>query len=214
MSETEDINEWQDLVRRAADGDDDAWTRLLNSYRPRLRQMVSLRLHGRLRERVDPSDIVQEVCLDAARRFPEFSQQPKLPFYLWLRGLAMQRLVDCFRTHLGAQSRDQRKEVSLGLAIEHPESTSAGRVAQLLVDHLSTPSRHAIRQETAAQLQQALEELEPLDREILVLRHFEELTNQEAADVLNLDKSAASKRYARALTRLAVILKRLAIELS
>jgi RNA polymerase sigma-70 factor (ECF subfamily) len=166
--------------------------------------MVALRINRRLRGRVDPSDIVQEAYIDAARRIGEYIANPQVPFYLWLRVLAGQRLVDQYRRHLGTQARDITREFTLYHGMM-PEATSAALAAQLL-GRLTTPSEAAMRAERRLRLQEALNQLDPIDREILALRHFEQLTNGEAAAALMLDKSAASKRYARALVRLKDIL--------
>jgi RNA polymerase sigma-70 factor (ECF subfamily) len=166
--------------------------------------MVAVRLDRRLQGRVDPSDVIQEAFLDAARRLAEFRQNPTMSFFLWLRLLTSQRLVDEHRRHLGAAGRDAGREISLYRGTL-PEATSAALAAQLM-GRLTTPSQAAIRAERKIRLQEALNSLDPIDREVLALRHFEELSNGEAAAVLGLDKSAASKRYARALVRLKDIL--------
>jgi RNA polymerase sigma-70 factor, ECF subfamily len=192
------------LIEQAVRGDQRALSKLLGRHRERLRRMVALRLERRLQGRVDPSDIIQEAYLDAARRLPEYHQKPALSFFLWLRMLAGQRMVDEHRKHLGAAARDAGREVSLYRGAL-PETTSAALAAHLL-GRLTTPSRAAMQAERKIRLQEALNSLDPIDREVLVLRHFEELSNTEAAAVLGLDKSAASKRYARALIRLKEIL--------
>jgi RNA polymerase sigma-70 factor (ECF subfamily) len=166
--------------------------------------MVALRLDRRLQGRVAPSDVIQDACLDAARRLPEYRNNPTMPFFLWLRLLVSQRLVDEHRKHLGAAARDAGREISLYRGAL-PETSSAALAAHLL-GRLTTPSRAAIRAERKIRLQEALNSLDPIDREVLALRHFEELSNGETAAVLGLDKSAASKRYARALIRLKEIL--------
>jgi RNA polymerase sigma-70 factor (ECF subfamily) len=157
-----------------------------------------------LQGRVDPSDIIQEAYLDAARRLLEYRNNPTMPFYLWLRLLACQRLVDEHRRHLGAAARDAGREISLHRGAL-PETTGAALAAHLL-GRLTSPSQAAIRAERKIRLQEALNSLDPIDREALAQRHFEELSNGETAAVLGLDKSAASKRYARALIRLKEIL--------
>jgi len=188
------------LVLQAARGSDDAWEKLTREHHARLRRMVALRMDRRLQGRVDPSDVIQESYIDAARRLPEYARNPTMPFFLWLRLLVGQRLMEQHRRHLGAQARDASRDVSLYHG-DFPEATSAELASHLLAS-LSTPSQVAIRMEQQSQLQKALGSLDPIDREILVLRHFEQLSNGEAAEVLELDKSAASKRYARALIRL------------
>jgi RNA polymerase sigma-70 factor (ECF subfamily) len=192
------------LAQRASQGDDQAWDELMAAYRTRLRQMVALRLDRRLQGRIDASDVIQEAYIDAARRLPEYAANPTMPFFLWLRFLTGQRLLEQHRRHLGAQVRDAGREISLYHGA-FPETTTAHLAAHFL-GRLSTPSRAAVRVEQKLRLQEALNALEPLDREILALRHFEQLSNGEAAGALGLDKSAASKRYARALVRLKDIL--------
>ena len=200
MAEFPDRSETTQLIERAVRGDQRALGKLLGRHRERLRRMVALRLDHRLQGRVDPSDIIQEACLDAARRLPEYQKSPTMPFFLWLRLLAGQRPVGEHRKHLGAAARDAGREISLYRGAL-PETSSAALAAHLLGHH-TTPSQAAIRAERKIRLQEALNSLDPIDREILALRHFEELTNGEAAAVLGLDKSAASKRYARALIRI------------
>jgi RNA polymerase sigma-70 factor (ECF subfamily) len=202
-----DSNEIQRLVARAAQGDDAAFERLMSVHRPRLKRMVALRLDRRLQGRVDPSDVIQESFIDAARRLPEYARNPPMPFFLWLRFLTGQRLLEQHRRHLGAKARDAGREISL-YRDAFPETTTAHLAAHLL-GKLSSPSQAAIRIEQKIRLQEALDLLEPIDREILALRHFEQLTNGETAEVLGLDKSASSKRYARALVRLKDVLLQL-----
>jgi RNA polymerase sigma-70 factor (ECF subfamily) len=204
MAEFPDRGESTRLIEQAVRGDQRALRELLGRHRERLRRMVALRLDRRLQGRVDPSDIIQEACLDAARRLPEYQKGPTMPFFLWLRLLAGQRLMDEHRKHLGAAARDAGREISLYRGAL-PETSSAALAAHLL-GRLTTPSQAAIRAERKIRLQEALNSLDPIDREVLALRHFEELSNGEAAALLGLDKSAASKRYARALIRLKEIL--------
>jgi RNA polymerase sigma-70 factor, ECF subfamily len=204
MAKVPDKSETTRLVEQALRGDQRALAELLGRDRERLRRMVALRLDRRLQGRVDPSDVIQEACLDAARRLAEYHKNPTMPFFLWLRFLTGQRLLDEHRRHLGAAARDAGREISLYRGAL-PETTTAALAAHLL-GRLTTPSQAAIRAERKIRLQEALNSLDPIDREVLVLRHFEELSNGEAAAVLGLDKSAASKRYARALVRLKDIL--------
>jgi RNA polymerase sigma-70 factor (ECF subfamily) len=193
-----------ELLRRTCAGDAAALGELFDRYRDRLRRMVKVRLDPRLSRRVDPSDVLQEAYLDAARRLDEFAARPAVPFYVWLRALTGQRLVDTHRRHLGSQQRDARQEAPLGGGGLEP---SAQSLADQLLGRLTSPTKAAIRAELRARLQEALDALDPIDREVLVLRHFEELNNNETAAVLGLDKSAASKRYLRALGRLKGILE-------
>jgi RNA polymerase sigma-70 factor (ECF subfamily) len=192
------------LLQQAAAGDRQAWGNLLERHRERLRRMIAFRLDGRLQGRLDPSDVLQEAYLEASRRLEEYMARPGMPFPLWLRFLAVQKLLEQHRRHLGAQGRDAAREVSLGGGPQ-PEASSAVLAAHL-VGNLTSPSEAAFRSERQRLLQDALERMDALDREVLVLRHFEQLSNGEAARVLGVDKSAASKRYARALVRLKDIL--------
>jgi RNA polymerase sigma-70 factor (ECF subfamily) len=193
-----------ELLRRLQAGDPRAPAELFAHYRPRLRQMVRLRLDRRLQGRLDPSDVLQEAFLDVARRAPEYVANPAMPFFLWLRFLTGQRLLALHRQHLGARMRDASQEVSLYRGAL-PQASSQSLAAQLL-GHLTSPSQAAVRAELQIKLQEALNSMEPLDREILALRHFEELTNNETAAVLGVQKAAASNRYVRALKRLKEIL--------
>lgn len=192
------------LIEQVIGGDDRAWEALLHQHRERLRRMISLRLDNRLQGRVDPSDIIQDASLDAVRRLPEYVRNPEVSFYLWLRFLTAQRLQEQHRRHLGAAARDAGREVSLNQSVG-PGTTSAA-LAGYLLGHYSSPSEVAIRAERRLRLQDALNSLDPLDREILAMRHYEQLSNTEAAQILGIDKSAASKRYARALIRLKQVL--------
>jgi RNA polymerase sigma-70 factor (ECF subfamily) len=206
-ADRDDPSETARLLERAAAGDRPAWGRLLDRHRDRLRRMVALRLDRRLRGRLDASDVLQDAYVEASSRLPGYAQNPTMPFYLWLRFIAAQKLLELQRRHLGTRARDAGREVSLYQGAL-PEATSAALAAQLL-GRLTTPSQAALRAERKVWLQEALNRMDPLDREILALRHFEQLSNHEAALVLGLDRSAASKRYARALVRLKDVLAEL-----
>jgi RNA polymerase sigma-70 factor (ECF subfamily) len=201
---TGDTSSVDDLLLRAEAGDERARTDLFEVFRQRLRGMVRLRLDRRLAGRIDPSDVLQDAYLDFERRLPEFFADRKIPFFLWLRGLTGQRLVDLHRMHLGAQMRDAGQEVSLYQGAL-PAASSVSLANQLL-GRLTSPTQAAVRAEMQVRLQEALNTMDALDREVLVLRHFEELSNAETAEVLGIEKSAASKRYIRALARLKDIL--------
>jgi RNA polymerase sigma-70 factor (ECF subfamily) len=193
-----------DLLRRAKTGEQQALAELFARYRDRLRKLVRLRLDRRVYGRIDTSDVLQDAYLDMARRFPEYAAAPAVPFYLWLRALTGQRLVDLHRRHLGAEMRDAGREVSLYRGAL-PTASSASLAQQLLAG-LTSPTQAAIRAEMQLRLQEALNSMDPMDREVVVLRHFEDLSNVEAAAVLGLEPAAASKRYIRALRRLKAIL--------
>jgi RNA polymerase sigma-70 factor (ECF subfamily) len=204
MTNTANESEMTRLIERAVGGDQQAWGQLLSRHRDRLRRMVALRIDRRLRGRVDASDVIQEASLEAARRLPEYLKNPTMPFFLWLRFLTGQRLLEQHRIHLGAKARDAGREISLYHGAL-PETTSAALAAHLL-GHLTSPSEAAIRAERRIRMQEVLNTMDPVDREILALRHYEQLSNSEVAEVLDMDKSATSKRYARALVRLKEIL--------
>ncbi|HZZ80257.1 MAG TPA: sigma-70 family RNA polymerase sigma factor [Gemmataceae bacterium] len=199
-----DANESDALMQRASTGDQEALAGVFSHYRERLRQMVRLRIDRRLQGRLDASDVLQEAYLDFSRRLPDYARDPKMPFYLWLRFLTGQRLVDMHRQHLGAKMRDAAQEVSLYRGAL-PQASSVSLAAQLL-GRLTSASRAAIRAETQIRVQEALNAMDPLDREVLTLRHFEMLSNDETAAVLDIKKSAASNRYIRALKRLKAIM--------
>ncbi len=192
------------LVQAAAAGDERAWGALLARHRDRLRRMVALRLDRRLQGRVDPSDVIQEALLEAATHLTSYVQQPEVPFFLWLRGVTGNKLLELHRRHLGTQMRDAGREVSLYHGTL-PETSSAALAAQLL-GHATRPSEAAIRAELKIRLQEALNSMDPLDREVLALRHFEQLSTNETAKVLGISAAAAGKRYVRALKRLKDIL--------
>lgn len=182
-------------------GDDErALVEMFERHRSRLRRMVRLRLDRRLQGRVDPSDVLQEAHIEVARRAKEYVANPAMPAFLWLRWITGERLLDTHRKHLGAQIRDASLEVSLHRGAL-PQATSVS-LAELLLGRLTSPTRAARRAEMQFRLQDVLNTMDPIDREVLTLRHFEDLSNGETAQVLGLSKAAASNRYMRALLRL------------
>jgi RNA polymerase sigma-70 factor (ECF subfamily) len=201
----QDPNDSEHLLRRAASGDQAALPALWERHRARLRRMVRLRLDRRLQGRVDPSDVLQEAYLDLTARLPDYARDRPMPTFLWLRLVTGQRLAQVHRQHLGAALRDAGREVSLYRGAL-PQASSASLAAQLL-GRLTTASQAAVRAERQLQLQAVLNGMDPMDREILALRHFEGLSNGEAAAVLGLSKTAASNRYIRALGRLRDLLE-------
>jgi RNA polymerase sigma-70 factor (ECF subfamily) len=201
---TEKQTATEDLLRRAKAGNAAALGELFAHYRDRLRKMVRIRLDRRMAGRLDPSDVLQEAYLDVTRRFPEYAAAPAVPFYVWLRELTGQRLIDLHRQHLGTKMRDAGQEISLHRGAL-PQASSASLAQQLLAG-LTSPTQAAVRAEMQLQLQDALNSMDPIDREVVVLRHFEELSNIETATVLGIEPSAASKRYLRAIRRLKAIL--------
>jgi RNA polymerase sigma-70 factor, ECF subfamily len=187
------------LVARLKANDPRAWDELLARYRDRLLRAVAFRLDRRLRGRVDASDVIQEACLEAHERLPEYLARPTMPIHLWLRFLVGQRLLIVHRQHLGTAMRDAGREHMW------PDSTADGLAEHLLAAGPS-PSEDAARAEAQSYLRDALDAMDAFDREVLTLRHFEQLTNIEVAQLLGIETSAASKRYLRALSRLQEIL--------
>src|SRR5215471_12394277 len=185
------------LLEQARAGDQEALNALLARHRPRLRRMVDLRLDRRLQARIDASDVIQEAYVEAVTRLNEYLSAPSYPLFLWLRLIVGERLLKLHRHHLGAQMRDAGRELSLYRGAL-PEASSAALAAQLLGQHTS-PTQAAVRAERMLRLQEALNTLAPLDREVLSLRHFEQLSRAETAHVLAIAEEAASKRYIRAL---------------
>ena len=199
-----DSSETGRLLRRASEGDRESRGALLTRHEERLRRMVAFRMDPRLQGRLDPADVVQEIFLEACQHLAEYLPQSEVPFFLWLRGIAGNKLRELHRHHLGTQMRDARREVALYHGAM-PEATSAALAARLL-GHATRPSEAAMRAEATIRLQEALNGMDPLDREVLALRHFEQLTPAETAKVLGIKEKAAGMRYVRALRRLKKIL--------
>ncbi|HUT87904.1 MAG TPA: sigma-70 family RNA polymerase sigma factor [Thermoguttaceae bacterium] len=179
---------------------EEAVAELFHRYRQKLLRMIALRLDNRILGKVDSEDVLQDAFVEAARRIQDYLDRPSVPFFVWLRQITSQVLIDTHRRYLGAKMRDVKLEVTLYRA-GSAGASSALLVAQL-ADSLTTPSQFAVREEMISELRTALERLEEIDREVLVLRHLEELSNNEVAEILGIDKYAASKRYLRALERL------------
>ncbi|MFN5299110.1 MAG: sigma-70 family RNA polymerase sigma factor [Planctomycetaceae bacterium] len=191
-----------ELLAQARDGDGGAVEDLLERHRPGLRRMVDARIDRRLERRVDASDIVQDVLLEASQRLEDYLRDPRLPFSLWLRQLAQDRVIDMHRRHrlAGRRSLDREQPLQTG-----DEDSSRELVIQLRDPEL-TPAAHALREELRDQFLHALGRMDEADREILMMRHFEQLSNSEAAELLGLSEPAAGMRHLRALRRLRVIL--------
>lgn len=193
------------LLTLALGGDESAFAALFDAQRESLRRLVRLRLDRRLSGRVDTDDVLQDAYIEASRRLSDYAGDPDgMPFHLWLRLVTGQKLTDLHRRHLGAKARDAGMEVSLHRGA-FPQASSLSLAAQLL-GRMTSASRAAVRAEHKLILQEALNGMDPVDREVLTLRHFEHLCNEEAALVLGLSKTAASNRYIRALRRLKEIL--------
>jgi RNA polymerase sigma-70 factor (ECF subfamily) len=202
MSGSEEIDP---IVLVGADERD--FARQFTEHRPRLRQMLQFRMDPRLRIRTDLSDVLQEAYIEAYTRLDHYAKLPEMSFYLWLRQVTMQRMIDLHRRHLMAAKRDVRQEVPLGM--EGYNASTSAAIARHFIDAIVSPSQLAVRQEMLAQLETTLESMDDIDREVLALRHFEELGNGEVAELLGISEAAASNRYVRALSRLRKLLEQI-----
>jgi len=196
----DNADESASLLGRLKNGDDGALGTLFARGRDRLLRMVEFRLDARLRGRVAAEDVLQEAYLDAAKRMHRFGEDTSTSFFIWLRMVVTQTLIDVHRRHLGAQMRDAGREMVIRGA-PFSQATSFSLAANLL-GRFTSPTLAARRAEMAEQLRAALEDMDPIDREVLALRHFEEMTNSEVAEELSIQQKAASIRYIRALRRL------------
>jgi RNA polymerase sigma-70 factor (ECF subfamily) len=187
------------LIRSAREGDEIARNELLGRYRARLQRMVVMRIDPRMRARMDPSDVVQEAMQDACRRLPDYLDHPHRPFYGWLRQITWDRLVDVHRRHIDAKKRTLRREQPWTPKLS---DESVCELATSLVASSVSPSRRMMQAEMHARVRDALRKLEAADREILVLRHLEQLEVHEIADVLGISETNVTTRHLRALQRL------------
>lgn len=190
----------QDCLQRLRDGDPDALGEMFAEHQQRLLHIIRVRMDRRLAARVDAEDVLQEVFLDAAARVKHFIDNHSGSFFIWLRLVTNQTMANLYRRHLDTRMRDARRDVSMhsGKTID----TQSRPIAMQLIGHLTSPSNAAMRQESIEKLEQAIEELKPMDREAIALRHFELLDNKEVAEVLDINEKAASIRYIRAIRRL------------
>lgn len=191
------------LLRAAEDGCEQSLQQLLTAHRDRLKKMVSMRLHPLVRSRVDESDILQEAMLDASQRIHDYFEKSSMPFFLWLRFITNQKIQQCHRHHLDAQKRSAKNQHRLSAA---DESVSINLVDRL-VSREASPSSVVALNEVSSRVRRALNALSETDREILSLRHFEQLQNAEVAEVLGISRSSASSRYLRAVAKLQQKLK-------
>ncbi len=205
---SKDSKHLEHLMVLSREGDRTAFAELCELRRKRLSAEVQRKMDPRLMARIDPSDVIQEVFLDANQRLSEM-QGADIPLIAWLRFLCNQKLVDLQRKHIGAKKRSVQRE-----SRQQAADFSLDSIAELLVANLTSPSLRVHRRDLAERVRVLLKELSPLDREILVLRHFEELSNQEVADSLRLSCNAASNRYVRALRRFRSVLESARIELA
>ena len=193
-------NEAELLGARLRSGDRSALAGLFQYHRDRLLRMVDLRLDGRVRARLDPADVLQDAYVDASNGLNDYVRDPRLPPFLWLRLIVAERIAVTHRQHLGAKMRDAGREVSLYREALPEASTAA--LASMLLGRLTTPTQAAQRAERLLRIQEALNSLDPIDREVLALRHFEQLNRAETAESLGISEEAGAKRYIRALKRL------------
>jgi RNA polymerase sigma-70 factor (ECF subfamily) len=196
MTETSEVT--QDLIDRVGRGDEAARRELLERYRDYLRRMVAARLDRRLAPRIDPSDVVQETLADAARRLDQYLQDRPLPFFAWLRQLAGERVVDTHRRHVLSQKRSVARE---SRPTDLPDESSVA-LADRLLSNDTSPSNRLARQERHQQMMSAMSALSPRDREVLVMRHLEQLGTSEIAEALGISVGAVEARLLRALIRL------------
>jgi RNA polymerase sigma-70 factor (ECF subfamily) len=192
------------LLEQVRAGDAAAINELFARHRTRLRRMVELRLDGRLQSRIDASDVIREAYVDAGARLEEYRSQPSYPLFLWLRAIVGERLMKMHRQHLPPTTREGGLEVSIYRGAL-PAASSAALAAQLFGEH-TAPTRAAVRAERMLRLQEALNAMDPIDREILSLRHFEEMSLGETALSLGIEEPATAKVYIRALKKLKTIL--------
>lgn len=192
------------LLARAAAGDGAAWGQLITEHQARLVRMVAFRMDPRLRGRVDAADVVQDAFVEASAHRADFFRAPAAPLFLWLRGVVGNKLLEAHRHHLGTHMRNAKRERPLD-APARRDDTSAALCAHLTAG-LTRPSVAAARGEVRTRLAEALAGMDETDREVLALRHFEQLSSAEAAAVLGIQERAAAKRYLRALGRLKQIL--------
>lgn len=194
----------QDLLKEVGQGDQSAVNRLLDRHREAVRRMVQMRLDHAVARRVDASDVVQDVMLEASQRLTDYIRNPSMPFHLWLRQLAKDRMIDMHRRHRGAQRRSVDREQNMSSF--NSDDQSAADLTSLLRDAELTPAASALRKEMEERFVLALDKLEESEREIIIMRHFEHLGNGEVAEALGLSAPAAGMRYLRAIRRLRELL--------
>ncbi|MEZ6126101.1 MAG: sigma-70 family RNA polymerase sigma factor [Planctomycetaceae bacterium] len=197
----------RELIEQVVHGDVDALAELFSAHRDRLWRMVNFRMDPRLHGRVDADDILQEAWLAIVQRIDHFLADASRSIFVWFRLITSQTMVDIHRRHLGTQKRNAGMEFSIHKGWSS-ESTSFSLSFHLL-GHLTSPTQAALREELSQQLKAALASMNDIDREVLALRHFEQLSNRETAQILQISDQAASDRYMRALGRLKGVLQAL-----
>ncbi|HEY6563180.1 MAG TPA: sigma-70 family RNA polymerase sigma factor [Pirellulaceae bacterium] len=204
MSPSPDPEATQDLLEQYRRGDTEAANRLFARHRDTLRRMVEMRLDRKIQQRLDASDIVQDVLVDANRRLADYLQNPEMPFLLWLRTMTRDRIIDAHRRHRASGKRSVDREQP---AVFHPGfDPSTRELVATIVDEELTPAAAATMHELQVRFEEAIDRLGEQDQEIILMRHFEHLSNQDIAEALDLTEPAASMRYLRAIRRLRALL--------
>ncbi len=193
------------LLSAIREGDDQAINRLLERHRAPIRRLVELRLDRKVQQRVDVSDVVQDVMIEASGRLEKYLDDPVMAFHLWLRQIAWDRIIDTYRRHRVSAKRNMDREQSMSAPAGPDHSTM--EFAVQLCDPGLTPQAAATQREIALKVEAAIERLGEQDREIILMRHYEHLSNQEIAEVLGLNPPAASMRYLRSVRRLRELLE-------
>lgn len=195
----------KELLAQAKGGDDSAVNQLMDRHRNSLRQLIRLRLDAKIQRRVDVSDVLQDVLVEANRRLNKFIENPVMPFHLWLRQIAKDRIIDAHRRHRVSAKRSVDREQ--GMAIPRGQDHSSIQLASMLGDERLTPAAAALQKEMAAKVEAAIARLGDKDCEIITMRHYEHLSNQEIGTILGLTEPAASMRYLRAIQRLKALMQ-------
>ena len=195
----------EQLLAQAKDGDEGAINQLMDRHRNSLRQLVRMRLDQQIQRRVDVSDVVQDVLIEANRRLQRYLENPIMPFHLWLRQIARDRIIDAHRRHRVSSRRSVDREQQLSVPQGYDQSSM--NLASIIGDDKLTPAAAALQKEIARRIENAITKLEEKDSEIVIMRHYELLTNQEIAQALELTEPAASMRYLRAVRRLKNIIQ-------
>ena len=194
----------QELLMGVKAGDDDAVNGLLDRHREAVRRLVQMRLDRKIRQRVGVSDVVQDVLISAHRRLQDYLKSPAMPFHLWIRQITKDRIIDAHRRHRVSAKRSVDREQPAHVPANMDHSSLA--IANQLVDGEITPMAAATQRELASRVEQTITELPEQDRDILLMRHYEFLSNQEVAEALGLSQPAASMRYLRAIRRMRELL--------
>ena len=194
----------QELLMGVQEGDDEAVNQLFDRHRAAVRRLVQMRLDQRIRQRVDVSDVVQDVLISANRRLKEYLKSPPMPFHLWIRQITKDRIIDAHRRHRVSAKRSVDRERALVVPAGMNRSTM--ELAAHLCDGELTPAALATQREMVRRVTEVLSQLNEQESEIIMMRHFEHLSNQEVAQALELSEPAAGMRYLRALRKLRALL--------